>query len=47
MIDLGPHWVFIVSGYAGVAVVVAALIGWTLVNARRARARLAELDRRP
>ena len=47
MIDLGPHWVFIVSGYVGVAVVVAALIGWTAIGSRRARTRLAELERRP
>jgi heme exporter protein CcmD len=45
MIDLGPHWVFIVSGYAGVVAVVAALIGWTALSSRRVKAKLAALER--
>jgi len=44
MIDLGPHAVFIVCAYLGVAVAVGALIGWRLVEARRVSARLAELE---
>jgi len=44
MIDLGPHAVFIVSGYAGVAVAVAAAIALTLVQARSVRARLRRLE---
>ena len=46
MIDLGPHAVFIVSAYAGVSLAVAALIGWTLLDARRTDARLANLEAR-
>lgn len=46
MIDLGPHWIYIVSGYAGAVVVVAALVAWTVLASRRVKARLAELERR-
>ncbi|MDB5622552.1 MAG: Heme exporter protein [Devosia sp.] len=46
MIDLGPHALFIVSAYCGVALVVAALIGWTLLDARRTERRLADLEAR-
>jgi len=45
MIDLGQHAVFIVWSYLGVAAVLGALIAWTMVSARRADRRLAELDR--
>ena len=44
MIDLGPHAVFIVWAYAGVALGVAALIGWTLLDARRTARKLSALD---
>jgi heme exporter protein D len=44
MIDLGPHAVFIVSAYLGVAAAITALIGWRLIEARRISARLAELE---
>jgi heme exporter protein D len=43
MPDLGPHAVFIVAAYAGVALLVLALIGWVALQARRVRARLAAL----
>lgn len=46
MIDLGPHAVFIITAYAGVAIAVAALIGWALFDARRIAARTAALDAR-
>ena len=44
MIDLGPHAVFIVWAYAGVALGVFGLLGWTLLDARRTAARLASLE---
>jgi heme exporter protein D len=44
MIALGPHAVFIVSAYAGVAAVTLALIGWTIWRARDVRARLGALE---
>jgi heme exporter protein D len=44
MIDLGPHWIFIVWAYAGVFVAVAALIGWTVLDGRRVDARLRALE---
>ncbi len=44
MIDLGEHWAFVVSAYAVATVAVAALIGWVVADARRQRARLAELE---
>lgn len=46
MIDLGPHTVFIVWAYLGVALGVVGLIGWTLLDARRTAARLAALEAR-
>ncbi|QQR36626.1 heme exporter protein CcmD [Devosia oryziradicis] len=46
MIDLGPHAVFIVWAYIGVALGVAGLIGWTLVDARATAKRLAALETR-
>ncbi|MBU1333581.1 MAG: heme exporter protein CcmD [Devosia sp.] len=46
MIDLGPHAVFIVWAYLGVAMTVAALVGWTLYDARSTARRLAELEAR-
>ena len=48
MIDLGPHAVFIVWAYIGVAIGVAGLIGWTLYDARATAKKLASLEaRRP
>lgn len=44
MIDLGPHAVFIVWAYLGVAIGVFGLIGWTLYDARRTTAKLARLE---
>lgn len=44
MIDLGPHAVFIVWGYAGVAAAVLALIAVTVYRARAAKARIAALE---
>ena len=46
MIDLGPHAVYIVWAYIGVALAVAALIAWTLFDARSTAKRLAELEAR-
>jgi heme exporter protein CcmD len=46
MIDLGPHAVFIVWAYIGVAVAVAGLIGWTLYDARATARKLAALESR-
>ena len=46
MTDLGPHAVFIVWSYLGVAIAVVGAIAWTLVDARRTRARLAALEAR-
>lgn len=46
MIDLGPHAVFIVWAYAGVALAVAGLIAWTLLDARTTARRLADLEAR-
>ena len=44
MIDLGPHAVFIVWAYIGVAVAMIALVGWTVFDARRVEHRLAALE---
>lgn len=44
MIDLGEHWAYVVAAYAVATVVVAALVGWVLADARRQRARLNELE---
>lgn len=46
MIDLGPHAVFIVWAYAGVALGVAALIAWTLHDARATAKKLDQLEAR-
>lgn len=46
MIDLGPHAVYIVWSYAGVALGVAGLIAWAAIDGRRVRARLAALEAR-
>lgn len=44
MIDLGPHAVFIVWAYLGVALAVAGLLAWTLIDARRTARRLQALE---
>jgi heme exporter protein D len=44
MIDLGPHAVFIVAGYAGVVIGVGALILGTWYNSRVVKARLKLLE---
>ena len=46
MINLGPHAVFIVSAYAGVTLAAAALIVWTLFDARRTASKMAALEAR-
>jgi len=46
MIDLGPHAVFIVWAYIGVAFGVAGLIVWTLFDARATARKLAALETR-
>jgi heme exporter protein CcmD len=46
MIDLGPHAVFILWAYIGVALGVAGLIGWTLYDARLTAKKLAALEAR-
>ena len=44
MIDLGQHAEFIIWGYAGVAVVALALVGYVLWDGRRVAARLRALE---
>ena len=44
MIDLGPHALFIIAAYAGVAIVVAALIGWVVWSSANVKRRLAALE---
>jgi len=44
MIDLGPHAVFIIAAYIGVAAVTLLLILAVLLNARAHRNRLAALE---
>ena len=44
MLDLGPHAVFIVWAYAGVALGVLALIALAVLEARRTAARLRRLE---
>jgi heme exporter protein D len=46
MIDLGPQAVFIVWAYLGVAIAMAALIGWILYDARATNRKLAQLEAR-
>ncbi|SEQ23802.1 heme exporter protein D [Devosia sp. YR412] len=46
MIGLGPHGVFIIWAYLGVAIGVAGLIGWTLYDARTTAKKLAALEAR-
>lgn len=44
MIDLGPHAIFIVSAYTGVALVTAGIILATVFDYRRKSKRLAALE---
>ena len=44
MIDLGPHAVFIIWAYIGVAAAVGGLIVWTVVSGWRVEGRIAELE---
>ncbi|WP_196260283.1 heme exporter protein CcmD [Pelagibacterium limicola] len=44
MIALGQHWEFIMAAYLGCFAVVGALIGWTVLDGWRARARAATLE---
>ena len=46
MIELGPHAVYIVWSYVGVALTSLALIAWVALDSRRVRARLAALEAR-
>lgn len=45
MMSLGPYASFIVMSYAAVALVVAILIGWIVLDYRSQTERLRELDR--
>jgi heme exporter protein D len=42
--DLGPHAAFIVGAYAVALLIVAALIGWVLIDHRRQRQILSDLE---
>jgi heme exporter protein D len=44
MPDLGPHAVFIVWAYVGVALATIALVIWVATGARRVRTQLAALE---
>jgi heme exporter protein D len=44
--DLGPHAAFIWSSYGAFILIVGALIGWILFDARRQANALADADRR-
>jgi heme exporter protein D len=44
--DLGPHAAYIWASYAIVAIVLAALVGWLVVDGRRQQRLLDELDAR-
>lgn len=46
MIDLGPHAAFIVASYALAALVVGGLVIWVVVENRRQKKRLADLEAR-
>jgi len=46
MIDLGPHAVFIIWAYVGVAIGVLGLVAYAVLEARRVAARLKDLDNR-
>jgi heme exporter protein D len=42
--DLGPHAAFIVGAYTVALLIVAALVGWVLIDYRRQRQILSELE---
>jgi heme exporter protein D len=42
--DLGPHAAFIVGAYAVALLIVAALVGWVLIDYRQQRQILSELE---
>lgn len=44
MIALGQHWEFVALAYGGTLAVVGALVAWTAVSARQAKARVAVLE---
>ncbi len=44
--DLGPHAAFIWAAYATVAVVLAALVGWLVLDGRRQQNLVDELEAR-
>ena len=44
--DLGPHAAFIIASYAIVAVVMAGLVAWLILDGRRHQRTLAELEAR-
>lgn len=44
--NLGTHAAFILISYSATALVIAALIGWLIVDGRRQRAALADLEAR-
>jgi heme exporter protein D len=44
--DLGPHAAFIVGAYAVALLIVAALIAWVIVDHRRQRQVLSDLEAR-
>ena len=44
--SLGPHAAFIWASYGAMAIVVAALVGWLVVDGRRLERRLADLEAR-
>jgi heme exporter protein D len=45
-VDLGPHAAFIVSAYGFAILIVAAMIGWIIVDHRRQTRSLADLEAR-
>jgi heme exporter protein D len=45
-IDLGPHAAFIVSAYGFATLIVAAMIGWIVLDHRRQTRSLADLEAR-
>jgi heme exporter protein D len=44
--DLGPHAAFIIGAYAVAILIVAALIAWVLIDQRRQRQLLTDLEAR-